>query len=323
MDLGKIRETYRGTATNMCACSFLLFCIFLTFGTRYKAKDGVFFHLHGSLDTTSILHMLDLPQHRPDLQDRKHYETVRQIYRETVSKYDSEWLDIQSNEHWRQAGTICYKPEEFLMTRHGQAMANEPIYNIHHIHEDLPAVPWPCIDDPRKRPLAGIKVLDLSRVVAGPTVGSVLALLGATVLRISSDTLPDTILLFDTQIGKKDTRLNLKTAEGKKKLANLVEDADVLLDAYRPGALAKLGFSEPFLQSVAKRRGKGIVYARECCYGWKGEWAHRSGWQQISDAVGTATRLHKRLLFLCFQTRTISKLLIRPKTKSTLLTASL
>ncbi|KAJ2968188.1 hypothetical protein NUW58_g10275 [Xylaria curta] len=58
-----------------------------------------------------------------------------------------------------------------------------------------------------------------------------------------------------------------------------------VLDGYRPGALERLGFGPTYVHEVAKRRGKGIVYARENCYGWKGPWKHRSGWQQISDAV--------------------------------------
>ncbi|KAL2848873.1 CoA-transferase family III domain-containing protein [Aspergillus pseudoustus] len=268
MDLGKIRDRYRGSATNI-----------------YKAKDGVFFHLHGSLNTTAILNMLELPQNRPDLQAPEDYDKVRDVYKAAVAQHSSGWLDIESNEHWRQAGTICYTPEQFKNTEHGKVMIDEPLFNVHQVHDELPLVPWTATREERYRPLAGIKVLDLSRVVAGPTISSCLALLGADVLRISSDTLPDTILLYDTQIGKRDTCLNLKTPEGKHKLRELLEEADVFIDAYRPGALDKMGFGRTYILETARRRGKGIVHLRENCYGWKGEWAHRSGWQQISDAV--------------------------------------
>ncbi|PSN60390.1 CoA-transferase family III [Corynespora cassiicola Philippines] len=267
LDLGNLHESYRRAATNM-----------------YKAKDGVFFHLHGSLNPTNTFTMLDLPQHRLDLQGPEHYNTVLDIFKDAVAQRDSRWLDIESNEHWRQAGTICYTPEQFRLTSHGKAMENEPIYNVNRIMEDIPPVAWPTVDA-RYRPLAGINVLDLSRVVAGPTISSILALLGANVLRISSHTLPDTIFLYDTQIGKRDTSLNLKTPEGKLKLKQLLEDADVIVDGYRPGALEKLGFSRTYVQEVGRRRGRGIVHLRECCYGWKGEWSFRSGWQQISDAL--------------------------------------
>ncbi|KAH6714923.1 CAIB/BAIF family enzyme [Leptodontidium sp. MPI-SDFR-AT-0119] len=267
MDLGGIRNAYRGPATNM-----------------YKAQDGVFFHLHGSLNTTSVLNMLELPQYRPDLEAPGNYEKIKDVYKAAVAKHDSKWLEIETNEHWRQAGTICYTPQQFRDTPHGQTMAKEPLYNIYPVHQELAKVPWPEVDE-RRRPLAGFKVLDLTRVVAGPTVSSILALLGADVMRISSDTLPDTVLLYDTQIGKRDTMLNLKTAEGKQHMRELLEEADVLIDGYRPGALEKLGFGRMYVQDVANRRGKGLVHLRENCYGWKGEWAHRSGWQQISDAL--------------------------------------
>ncbi|KAH9211047.1 caib baif family enzyme, partial [Leptodontidium sp. 2 PMI_412] len=267
MDLGGIRNAYRGPATNM-----------------YKAQDGVFFHLHGSLNTTSVLNMLELPQYRPDLEAPGNYEKIKDVYKAAVAKHDSKWLEIETNEHWRQAGTICYTPQQFRDTPHGQTMAKEPLYNIYPVHQELAKVPWPEVDE-RRRPLAGFKVLDLTRVVAGPTVSSILALLGADVMRISSDTLPDTVLLYDTQIGKRDTMLNLKTAEGKQHMRELLEEADVLIDGYRPGALEKLGFGRMYVQDVANRRGKGLVHLRENCYGWKGEWVHRSGWQQISDAL--------------------------------------
>ncbi|KAH0845034.1 CAIB/BAIF family enzyme [Fonsecaea pedrosoi] len=281
MDLGKIRETYRGPATNI-----------------YRARDGKFYHLHGSLNTTPILHMLGLPQHRPDLEGRENYDRVRQIYRDAVAQHDSTWLDIESNEYWRSAGTICYTPEEFQETSHGKVISQEPLYTVNLVSPDLPPVPWLTVDDERRRPLAGVRVLDLSRVVAGPTISSVLALLGAEVLRISSDKLPDTVLLYDTQIGKRDTRLHLKSPEEKEKLKRLVEEADVLVDAYRPGALERLGFGRRELQEIAKRRNKGIVHVRENCYGWKGEWSHRSGWQQIADAVSGVTWVQGEFLGL-------------------------
>lgn len=150
----------------------------------------------------------------------------------------------------------------------------------------LPQVPWPTARDPRHRPLAGIKVLDLTRVIAGPTISKILALQGADVLRISSQNIPEaTILMFDTQIGKRDAEINLKTVSGKLAFRALLEQADVILDGFRPGVLDRLGFGRGMVQEIARRRGKGIVYARENTYGWRGEWRDRCGYQQISDCV--------------------------------------
>ncbi|KAJ4234156.1 hypothetical protein NW757_013641 [Fusarium falciforme] len=73
----------------------------------------------------------------------------------------------------------------------------------------------------------------------------------------------------------------MKTAEGKSTFAKLVEGADVLIDGYRPGALARLGFDSDSLRKI----NPTLIYTRENCYGFKGPLAHRSGWQQISDCL--------------------------------------
>ncbi len=105
-------------------------------------------------------------------------------------------------------------------------------------------------------------------------------------LRISSDTQPDaTFALFDGQMGKRDTNINLKTAQGKVGFVGLLKEADIEVDGYRPGALERLGFGQKWAQELARRRGRGLVYCRENCYGWAGEWSSRCGYQQISDCV--------------------------------------
>ncbi|KAK5028752.1 hypothetical protein LTS07_006131 [Exophiala sideris] len=268
IDKGRIGETYRSLATNI-----------------YMTSDGRYFQLHGSLDTTSVLNMLGLPQHRLDLQVAEHRNAIKDIYKNAVATYDSASLEIEVNERWRQPGVTCLTLDEFAETNHGKACIPEPLYRIHKIHDTLEKVKWPS-GKPYQGPLAGIKVLDLTKVVAGPTITRVLALLGADVLRVSSDTQPDAAFaLFDGQLGKRDTDINLKTVEGKAVFEALLTEADVVVDGYRPGALEKLGFGRKWAQEVARRRGKGIIYCRENCYGWVGEWSSRAGYQQISDCV--------------------------------------
>lgn len=147
--------------------------------------------------------------------------------------------------------------------------------------------------------MEGIKILDLSRIIAAPAISRICAALGATVLRLSTDKEPDMgVLLLDGNLGKHDAYLDLKTEEGKVQFEKLIEDADVLLEAYRPGSLTRLGFSPEYIHEIANRRGKGIVHIRENCYGWKGPWAHRSGWQQISDCVTGTSWLQGKFLGL-------------------------
>lgn len=146
---------------------------------------------------------------------------------------------------------------------------------------------WPQpADTTDLRPLSGIKVLELARAIAAPTIGRVLAALGATVIRVScskNTELP--ITLFDGCQGKISVDIDLKTFEGRKKLLELIGDADVFIDGYRPAVLEHLGFGKDAVLGLVSDRHKGIVYCQENCYGWKGPWSTRPGWAQISDSV--------------------------------------
>lgn len=260
----------------------------------YRCGDGRWFHLHGGLDASPSLRMLGLPTHQPELKDDM--EIIAQYantLRERVD--DAAWLDLECNEHWRQAGTLCLTTQEYRDSPQGRAVGEDPLYLIEESDLDTLSapVPWPAPQagpspnpTTKIRPLEGIKLLDLTRAIAGPTIARLAALFGATVIRISSAPLPElTTLLYESNLGKRDIDLDLKTDEGRKALLRLLEDADIILDGYRPGALERLGFGPAFVQGLARRRGKGIVYARENCYGWRGPLAHRSGWQMISDSV--------------------------------------
>lgn len=132
------------------------------------------------------------------------------------------------------------------------------------------------------RPLEGIRVIDMSRAVAAPMVSKILAALGADVIKISSPTLPDVWLcLPEVNASKRDVSINLKTEDGKAALRKMLKDADVVIDGYRPNALAKLGFDVASVREI----NPSIIFVREACYGFNGPWAHRSGWQQIADCV--------------------------------------
>ena len=124
--------------------------------------------------------------------------------------------------------------------------------------------------------------MEFARAVAGPTISKMLALLGADVIRVSFDQIPDTSMgLLDTSTGKRDVCINLNMEEGKAKFRHLLKDADVLVDGFRPGVLERKGFHSTVLREV----NPSLIYVRENCYGWAGPWAHRSGWQHIADSV--------------------------------------
>ncbi|RDW83538.1 uncharacterized protein DSM5745_03864 [Aspergillus mulundensis] len=239
----------------------------------YQTKDGRWFHLHGSMNAGHTMKMVGVAE-----QDVTHEEAQR-IYMDKVAQWDSEEIDRVANEEYKQAGVICNTPDEFFASEHGQTMAKEPLYTLK--PRSAPRKAWPEAKDP-SRPLAGIKVIDFSRVIAAPVVSKILAVLGAEVLKVTWEGLPDIAATWvELSTGKRDTNLNLKSEEGRKKFAELVKAADVLVDGYRPGVLGRLGFDADSLREI----NPSLIYARENCYGWKGPLSHRSGWQQISDCL--------------------------------------
>jgi hypothetical protein len=128
------------------------------------------------------------------------------------------------------------------------------------------------------RPLEGVRVLDLTRVIAGPVAGRTLAAHGAQVLRIGAAHLalvPE--LVVDTGFGKRFAHLDLRTPDGRETLRDLVAQADVLLQAYRPGALANLGFGP---QDCARLR-PGLTYVDISAWGSTGPWADRRGFDSL------------------------------------------
>lgn len=162
----------------------------------------------------------------------------------------------------------------------------EPFWKVTPLQGKTPPIPFPASRPGSKKVLEGIKVLELCRIIAGPTVTRILTEYGADVLKITSPHLSDVpFFQVDGNMGKHAADLDLKTEEGQRQFEELVADADVVVDGYRPGALDRLGYGPNALSSLAEKRGKGIVYVNENCFGYEGEWAGRPGWQQIADCV--------------------------------------
>jgi crotonobetainyl-CoA:carnitine CoA-transferase CaiB-like acyl-CoA transferase len=163
--------------------------------------------------------------------------------------------------------------------RHAQAnaVAAQPLVEISRIGDAPPEKPRAA-----KRPLAGIRVLDLTRVLAGPTCAKSLAEHGADVLKISAGHLADSGLVeMDTGIGKLSARLDLRTAQGAARLRQLLTEADVFSQSYRPGALAARGFSPEALAALRP----GIVCVSLSAWGEAGPWRARRGFDSIVQAV--------------------------------------
>jgi crotonobetainyl-CoA:carnitine CoA-transferase CaiB-like acyl-CoA transferase len=132
-------------------------------------------------------------------------------------------------------------------------------------------------------PAEGVRVLDLTRVLAGPVAGRTLALLGADVLRVDAPQLPeDADTYTDTGMGKRSTLLDLGAAGDREVFEGLLATADVVLSAYRPGSLDRHGLAP---EALLERR-PDLIVAQLCAWGWTGPWTGRRGFDSLVQ-VGT------------------------------------
>ncbi len=160
----------------------------------------------------------------------------------------------------------------------GQAIAHLPLMSVERIG-DAPTRPWPQ----GHRPLAGIKVLDFTRIIAGPVGTLTLAAHGADVMLVTSPNLPAVEpLVIDIGRGKLSAHLDLHNAQDRATFEALLREADVVVQGYRPGGLAALGFGP----DDAARLRPGIVYLSLSAYSHMGPWAGRRG---VDSLVQTAS----------------------------------
>ena len=125
-------------------------------------------------------------------------------------------------------------------------------------------------------PLSGVRVIDLTRVLAGPTCGKTLAEHGADVLHVSAPHLESGDLFeLETSIGKRQAFVDLNVPEAAQVMRELIAGADVFAQGYRLGTLARRGLAP---EQVAALR-PGIVCVSENCYGPVGPWSERPGWE--------------------------------------------
>lgn len=165
----------------------------------------------------------------------------------------------------------------------GAAVAAEPLVACRYF-DAAAAAPRPV--DPL-RPLAGVRVLDLTRVLAGPTATRLLAAFGADVLRIDPASWEEPGVVPDMTLGKRCAGLDLRQPAGRAVLEALVRQADVMVHGYRADALERLGLG-------AHRRRElnpGLVDVALNAYGWSGPWSSRRGFDslvQMSSGIAEA-----------------------------------
>ncbi len=172
---------------------------------------------------------------------------------------------------------------EWISHPQGAKVASEPLVAWLNARPALPKTWRPSAN----RPLAGVRVLDLTRVLAGPVATRTLAGFGADVLRIDPPEWQEPNVVPDITLGKCCARLDLKEAEARRVFEQLLVGADVLVHGYRPGALDGLGFGEAWRKSTAPH----LIDVSLDAYGWTGPWAMRRGFDslvQMSSGIASA-----------------------------------
>ena len=238
----------------------------------YPCGDGGWVRLHTNFahHRDGVLRLLGLPE-GPDTE------------RAAVAQALLRWQAADFEQAAADASLVVAMLRSFeRWDQHPQAaaLAAQPLLALQR-HGDAPAPAWAPLPA-GARPLQGLRVLDLTRILAGPVAGRTLAAYGADVMLVNSPHLPNIESIAETSRGKLSVHIDLKTEAGRETLRGLVRQADVFLHGYRPGALAALGFGPDDLQRLNPR----LVAVQLSAYGETGPWAGRRGFDSL---VQTAT----------------------------------
>ena len=235
----------------------------------YPAKNGRWSYLHCNFPNhrAAALKVLGVPEDR-----------------EAVRKAVAQWDALELEEaiiSAKGAGGMVRTMEEWAQHPQGIAVASLPLMEIVRIGDSPP-------EELRSgdRPLSGIRVLDLTRVIAGPTCARTLAEHGADVLKITGAHLPSLGRQeYDTGHGKLSAHLDLREQKDVETLRGLAREADVFSQGYRPGTIGSRGFSP---EALAELR-PGIVVVSLCAFSHVGPWASRRGFDTVVQTVSGIT----------------------------------
>jgi crotonobetainyl-CoA:carnitine CoA-transferase CaiB-like acyl-CoA transferase len=238
----------------------------------YELRDGRWMYLHCNFW---------------NLRDRNLAILGVPMDRNAVAKAVAKWDGLELENALFEGGgcgSFVRSEEEWRALPQMQAVVRLPLLEIVKIG-DAPPRPLPAGD----RPLSGVRVLDLTRVLAGPSCARALAEHGADVLRVTREDLADLgpPSDVDTGIGKLQTHIDLRDSAQAEIMRSLVRECDVFSQSYRPGALAGRGLSP---EALAELR-PGIVYVTLSAWSQDGPWRGRRGYDTVvQSANGIAWR---------------------------------
>jgi hypothetical protein len=247
--------------------------VFTPVDSFYRTRDsreiffnGAYLHLRDG-----ILRFLDCPSDHAAIARR-------------VAQFDAQALEDELSALGLCAA-IKRSREEWLAHPQAKALAGVAPIEIAKIADG----PTTAFEPAAFRPLERLRVLDFTHVVAGPTIGKLLAEHGADVIHCRHPYL-DHILGFDvdTSFGKKTAYMDLRSEVDRSRVLELVRDCDVFVQGFRWGSFVRRGLGPEELSRINPR----LVYAEVNAYGFQGPWAERRGWEQLAQAATGLADLH-------------------------------
>jgi len=199
-------------------------------------------------------------------------EPNRAIVAEQVLNWNSDDLETEVIRAGGVAATLRTR-EEWKAHAQGIAVASEPLVSWQNMRKGE-LRQWRAT---LERPLNGVRVLDLTRVLAGPVSTRTLAGFGAEVLRIDPPGWDEANVVPDITLGKRCANLDLSRPSDRKTFEHLLSNADVLVHGYRPDALNRLGYGEVVRQQLSPN----LIEVSLDAYGWTGPWANRRGFDSL------------------------------------------
>lgn len=246
------------------------------FAGDYATRDGwIRLHTNARHHRLAMEHVLGISKDKSELAQRV-----------------ADWGKIELEDAVVSAGgcaAAMLKHDEWLAHPHGKTVAAEPLF-WQQYHAEAPS---PAYALPPARPLAGVRVLDLTRIIAGPVATRFLAGLGAKVLRLDPPGWEEPTLVEEITLGKRCARLDLKSSAGRELFKTLLAGADVLVHGYRADALDALGFDAETRQILSP----GLVDVSLNAWGWRGPWRNKRGFDslvQMSSGIAEAGQRWKQ-----------------------------
>lgn len=238
------------------------------FVERYRTVDERWIYLHGGMPglKRKLCDVLNLP--------------------ETAERADLEWVvrrwhsdDLEDRVAAEGGCSAVVRTEgEWREHPHGSVVHGLPV-SIETVGSSVERRDWRPSPD---RPLRGLRVLDLTRILAGPTCGRTLGSLGADVLHVRGPEIPSVpAFVMDTGHGKRQAFCDFADADELSALRSIALEADVVVQGYRPGIAAKFGLDEESL------RGDGYagLFGSISAFGPTGPWSERAGWEQLAQST--------------------------------------